>query len=184
MANIRFLDQVPVGVYNSNPNDGTSNSFPYTGSAQITGSLNITGSLSNGFNIVASGSYSHAEGLSTVASGDYQHVQGAYNISSSEANAFIIGNGTDNSNRSNLVFASGSNFQIPSGSLRIGTTIIASAILQVDSTTRGFLPPRMTNANRTSITSPAIGLMVYCTDAIGGSEGVYVNKSTGWVFIG
>jgi hypothetical protein len=39
---------------------------------------------------------------------------------------------------------------------------------------------RMTNAQRLAIASPAIGLMVYCTDAV---EGLYVNKSTGWIFI-
>jgi hypothetical protein len=38
----------------------------------------------------------------------------------------------------------------------------------------------MTNAQRTAIASPAIGLIVYCTDAV---EGLYVNKSTGWTFI-
>jgi hypothetical protein len=55
-----------------------------------------------------------------------------------------------------------------------------SALLEVKSTTKGFLPPRMTNAQRTAITSPAVGLMVYCTDA---TEGLYINKSTGWTFI-
>jgi hypothetical protein len=56
----------------------------------------------------------------------------------------------------------------------------ASASLQSDSTTQGFLPPRMTNTQRTNIVSPAIGLMVYCTDSI---EGLYIYKSTGWTFI-
>jgi hypothetical protein len=40
-------------------------------------------------------------------------------------------------------------------------TINASAILQADSTTKGFLPPRMTNAQMTAIVSPATGLIVY-----------------------
>jgi hypothetical protein len=56
----------------------------------------------------------------------------------------------------------------------------SSACLQADSTTRGFLPPRMTNLQRTSISSPAVGLMVYCTDAV---EGLYINKSTGWTLV-
>jgi hypothetical protein len=41
----------------------------------------------------------------------------------------------------------------------------ASAQLQVDSTTKGFLPPRMTSGEKNAITSPAPGLMVYDTDA-------------------
>ena len=39
-----------------------------------------------------------------------------------------------------------------------------SAILQADSTTKGFLPPRMTTTQKTNISSPAEGLMVYDTD--------------------
>jgi hypothetical protein len=68
------------------------------------------------------------------------------------------------------------------GGLLIGTGAVpnASAALDVDSTTKGFLPPRMTNAQRTAIASPAVGLMVYCTDA---TEGLWINKSTGWTFI-
>jgi hypothetical protein len=66
-----------------------------------------------------SGYFSHAEGQSTTAaSGNYQHVQGQFNISSSDQSAFIIGNGTSNNLRSNLVFASGSQFQI-TGSLSV-----------------------------------------------------------------
>jgi len=64
------------------------------------------------------GRASHAEGLDTVASGSYQHVQGQFNISSSAESAFIIGNGTADNARSNLVFASGSTFQV-TGSLNI-----------------------------------------------------------------
>jgi hypothetical protein len=59
-------------------------------------------------------------------------------------------------------------------------THYASAQLAIDSTTKGFLPPRMTNAQRTAITSPAVGLMVYCTDTV---EGLYIYKSTGWTFV-
>ncbi len=54
------------------------------------------------------------------------------------------------------------------------------AVLDVASTTQGFLPPRMTNAQRTAIVSPAVGLIVYCTDV---TEGLWVYKSTGWTFI-
>ena len=60
----------------------------------------------------AIGYASHAEGLDTVASGSYQHVQGQFNLSSSAQSAFIVGNGTSDASRSNLVFASGSQFQV------------------------------------------------------------------------
>lgn len=44
----------------------------------------------------------HAEGFQTKASSDYQHVQGKYNIEdTANKYAHIVGNGTDNSTRSN-----------------------------------------------------------------------------------
>ena len=49
----------------------------------------------------ASGDCSHAEGLYTIASGENQHVQGKYNISDTTS-AHIVGNGSSNSNRSNV----------------------------------------------------------------------------------
>jgi hypothetical protein len=52
-----------------------------------------------------------------------------------------------------------------------------SAIFEINSTTRGFLPPRMTLAQRTAIATPITGLQVYQTSSI---EGQYVNLSTGW----
>jgi hypothetical protein len=46
----------------------------------------------------------------------------------------------------------------------IGTTTNnASAIIQADSTTRGFLPPRMTTTQKNAITTPATGLVLYDT---------------------
>ena len=57
---------------------------------------------------------------------------------------------------------------------------LTASQIEINSTTQGFLPPRMTNAQRVAIASPAIGLVVYCTDA---TEGLYVNKSTGWIML-
>lgn len=64
-------------------------------------------------------------------------------------------------------------------SINIGTNsaAAASAILELTSTTKGFLPPKMTSAQRTAISSPAVGLVVYQTD---GTEGLYENTASGW----
>jgi hypothetical protein len=57
------------------------------------------------------------------------------------------------------------------------STDYASAQVAIDSTTKGFLPPRMTSTQRTAISSPAAGLIVYQTDS---TEGLYQYLSTGW----
>jgi hypothetical protein len=59
-------------------------------------------------------------------------------------------------------------------------TQVASSILTLNSSVKGFLPPRMTNAQRLAIATPAVGLEVYCTDSV---EGKYIYKSTGWTFV-
>jgi hypothetical protein len=64
------------------------------------------------------------------------------------------------------------------GSLLLGTTTnAASSILTMESTTQGFLPPRMTSAQRTAIASPAEGLLVIQTDGI---QGLYIYINATW----
>jgi hypothetical protein len=52
-----------------------------------------------------------------------------------------------------------------------------SAILDVQSIEKGFLPPRMTTSDRNAITSPANGLVVYDTD----EESLFLYNGTGWL---
>ena len=80
------------------------------------------------------GNYSHSEGLGTITNGDYQHTQGQFNFTSSTQSAFIIGNGTSDSNRSNLVFAAGNDFNIY-GNLNVTGTIFSTGSTQFISTT-------------------------------------------------
>ncbi len=52
-----------------------------------------------------------------------------------------------------------------SGAVSLGTiSPNAASLLQMDSTTRGFLPPRMTTAQRNAISTPPAGLVIYNTD--------------------
>jgi hypothetical protein len=65
-----------------------------------------------------------------------------------------------------------------SGQLGVNSTSPnASARLQVDSTTQGFLPPRMTTTQKNAIGTPAAGLMVYDTTL---NQMSYYNGTT-WI---
>lgn len=62
---------------------------------------------------------------------------------------------------------------------RIGigtTTPHVSALLELNSTTQGFLPPRMGSAQIDAIPSPEEGLLVYCTNC--STKGLYVYNGT------
>jgi len=52
-----------------------------------------------------------------------------------------------------------------------------SSILELKSTGKGFLVPRMSSSERANISSPAVGLLVYQTNA---PTGYYFYSSTGW----
>lgn len=59
-----------------------------------------------------------------------------------------------------------------------GSSPNTSAILDVKSTTKGMLIPRMTQTERSAISSPASGLMVYQTN---GTTGFYFYDGSTWV---
>ena len=78
-----------------------------------------------------------------------------------------------------LFFASAANAQVGVG-LPVGD-IHPSAELEVKSTKKGFLAPRMTYAERNSIATPAAGLLIYQTDAVANNpSGLYYFDGTAW----
>lgn len=67
------------------------------------------------------------------------------------------------------------------GSVGIGTTTPnGSALLDMVSTSKGLLIPRMTKSQRDGISTPATGLMIYQTN---NSPGFYYYSGSGWVAI-
>jgi hypothetical protein len=86
------------------------------------------------------------------------------------SNAFIIRSGAIGTERF-AIFPT-------TGNVLIGTTTdVASSILTLSSTTKGFLPPRMTTTQRDAIVSPATGLVLFNTT----TDTLQVRASTGWI---
>jgi hypothetical protein len=82
-----------------------------------------------------------------------------------QTNQIVIGyNETGLGSNTTIIGNSSTTLTALRGSIIIGATSAnASAQLQVDSTTKGFLPPRMTTTQKNAIVSPAAGLIVYDT---------------------
>jgi uncharacterized protein (TIGR02145 family) len=59
-----------------------------------------------------------------------------------------------------------------------GSSPDGSAMLDVKSTDKGFLPPRMTEAQRDAISDPAAGLVIYQTDE---TAGLYQYNGSAWI---
>ena len=69
-----------------------------------------------------------------------------------------------------------------SGKIIVGTfsSTASSAVLEVNSTTKGFLPPRMTSVQRNRIVSPELGLVIFCTDCGKYGELEVFDRSNKW----
>lgn len=63
----------------------------------------------------------------------------------------------------------------------IGTTTPAtSAQLDVSSTTKGFLPPRMTQNQRDAMTNPVPGLMIWCNNCVAPAGELQIFNGMSW----
>ena len=95
-----------------------------------------TSSHAEGSNTTASGDYSHAGGYHTTANQKYQTVIGAYNIYNENENnkidkLFVVGNGTDNNNRSNAFIVDKDGNAIVQNNLTVNNNKIMSSDLNI-----------------------------------------------------
>jgi hypothetical protein len=69
-----------------------------------------------------------------------------------------------------------------SGKVIVGASsaATASAVLEASSTTQGFLPPRMTRAQRNAINTPASGLVVWCNNCGAVGELQVYSENANW----
>jgi hypothetical protein len=142
------------------------------GTARVQGLLTLTSNIqatSNAFNILGNGSTQYIK---------LNNSTGITSIGDNVGITFDFNNNTLLSMRSSSGGGNNRFLMVANAPSVLPSTPDASAVLQLYSTTAGFLPPRMTAAQRTAIASPATGLIVFQTDGV---EGLWLRVSTGWV---
>jgi hypothetical protein len=120
--------------------------------------------------------------ISTTISGAGTWTAGAINTASNvSGNLFLATSGVRSNNNTNIYWNSGpvmlgntNDLTLKNAAGTAGANVsigsaaaVASAQLEVTSTTKGFLPPRMTATQGSAISSPAEGLLIYVTDTNG-----------------
>ncbi|MBI2610881.1 excisionase family DNA-binding protein [Candidatus Kaiserbacteria bacterium] len=120
----------------------------------VTGNLAVTGTISGAISSSV-GTFGYITATSTTATSTFASGGVAIGTTSPSANSlFTVG-------------TSSPLFYIDrlTGRIGIGTSVpTSSAALQIDSTAGGFLPPRVSTAQKTAINSAAAGLVLYDTD--------------------
>jgi hypothetical protein len=116
------------------------------------------------------------------ANGGITDITGNNNIIMGNTLALQDPAGSNQLNIQNIIFGagnSGSNTTVSTGNIGIGVRFpLSTALLDLTSTTKGFLPPRMTKAQRNAISSPATGLVIYQTD---NTPGIRAYNGTNWI---
>jgi hypothetical protein len=122
--------------------------------------LDVNGTFrsnNNGYGIVLTSTSRNS--IQWIDSGTFRWAIGSQAIQGGElANSFNFYSATSSSTQVSIASDGTVMIGVP---YPISSNYAPSAILQAASTTKGFLPPRMTNAQMTAIVSPATGLMVY-----------------------
>jgi hypothetical protein len=102
----------------------------------------------------------NSAGTAAMTVSDNLNISIGGGISSQSGSSWII-NGTIYNNN-NDINAFGGNISVAArAKIGGGGYAVASAVLELVSTTAGFLPPRMTTTQKNAIASPAAGLVVY-----------------------
>jgi hypothetical protein len=151
-----------LGIGTGNTDSGER--LQVTGTMKVTGASSFGGNMSISANVIINGTLPYIQ-MSPSAWGASFYLQSGVNLLANAAGdytGFFIpaarGFGFVQGTNPSMVFAP------TSYNVLVGTsTDVASAIFNVSSTTKGFLPPRMTTTQKNAITSPAAGLVVYDT---------------------
>jgi len=164
----------------------SGSSIQMTGSVSITGSVNIDGNITTTGNSNTIGSTTTSTTLTLRGSNVVSFVisdvlnSRSFQLYKNAGSGYII----ENNSANKLSYGYAGNYWMSwHGSLKaiaLSSTTSEptpdnSSILDLQSTTKGLLSPRMTAAQRTAISAPAQGLQVYDTGSV--TEGIWYYNS-------
>jgi hypothetical protein len=139
------------------------------GTARVSGNITQAGANTAALGYITNGTlgvYSNAPGTGTVgilvgcvSNGGHTAIFTKGNNSGSTALRVTDQNVGASVNHLMVDFVGATGFGIANGT----TVVNSSAQVEIQSTTKGFLPPRMTNAQMLAIATPSAGLIVYDT---------------------
>jgi len=184
-ASCSLYNNIAIGRYAS----AVNNDVMIGATSLSTGSaIGIGYGVTVGMRAISIGAYSDAIGQSSLAIGYNAQAtgirSGMINLTplvstNAENDSLAVNFGT--TDHTWRIGATADQWNNGTGSFGFGTiTPDASAIVQMDSTTKGFLPPVMRTAEKNAIVTPATGLIVYDTDI----DKLCIYMGTAWVTIG
>lgn len=157
---------------------GSGNTFTSLLNVDTNGTTTLTSTLSTAPALIATGPTSSVDTIQVRGntSSSYSSI-GLMDNSNTQKGSFGYGGSTAGSYASTVFFNSGSGVPMTfgtaatermrltaTGEFGIGTNSPSTkALVDMTSTTKGFLPPRMTTTQRDAITSPPAGLMIFNT---------------------
>ncbi len=166
-------------LFSNTTGNGNTASGYFALFSNTTGSQNVGSGLNSG-RFIADGSTANAITDNSVYIGYDSRA-----LANNQTNQIVIGHTAIGLGSNTAVLGNASIVTTAlRGSVGVNTTSPnASAQLQIDSTTKGFLPPRMTAAQATAIASPAEGLLVYVTntDVTFTAKGWWGYDGTNWI---
>lgn len=181
-------------IYNSPVNNDTSGTYQFQGYEYVRfddAILQQIGTIDGIQNINNEGSYLNVYADLNImrSTGSVSKLNFAYNQTNSANYAYISSDGgsgewkfwQSSGGFYSTFWANGTQRFIlaTNGNTGFGTgTPDASALVDITSTTKGFLPPRMTKTQRDAISSPATGLVVYQTD---NTPGLRIFNGSSWM---
>ena len=164
--NISGIKNTASGEGALNKNTGSSN----TGTGYAALAVNLSGSNNTAIGALADVSVNNLTNATAIG----------YAAKVATSNTIQLGNTSVTAVKTSGAISAGAGTSTVNGTLVVGATSAtgSTAVLEASSTTQGFLPPRMTSAQKNAISNPATGLMIYCTNCGVNGEPEYYNGVT------